>query len=75
MTQPTPPRSSFDPFALGIFVLFLLGLNYVIAHRATAISVGLRVLYIGWLIVGSVWVCWKRWKRGRPENPDRRLHK
>lgn len=53
MTPPLTPRSSFDPFALGIFVLICLGLNYAIVHRSGVVNLGLQVLYVGWLVVGS----------------------
>jgi hypothetical protein len=63
VTTPHTPRHTFDPFALGIFVLLLLGLNQVIAHRYQPASTALQVLYVAWLVLGSIFLIWRRWKR------------
>ncbi|GLQ97665.1 hypothetical protein [Dyella mobilis] len=62
MAKPNMPRNTFNPFALGLLVLFLLGLNQVIAHRYYPASIALQVLFTTWLVVGSAWLVWRRWK-------------
>ena len=67
MTDGTPPRSVFSPIALLGFILICCLLGWGVATHSMALSVGLMLLYAGWLVVGSGVVLWRWWKRRQLE--------
>jgi hypothetical protein len=62
-----PPRSVFSPIALLGFLLICCLLGWGIATHSRALSVGLMLVYAGWLVLGSGAVLWRWWKRRQPE--------